>query len=290
MTAPSERSSTFRRRLTQWSRRTRSAKWIRNGRVPGSSGYSAARWGAIERGLSEQSPHGYGYPDAGLDERVVEYPWALHRLRERWIPGTPILDAGSALNHPPILAYCRREQLRPISVVTLHYEGRADVSDDVRYEFSDLRRLPYRDGWFSSVVCLSTLEHVGMDNRMYGETAVASPDPTPAVRQVLQELRRVTQMGGALLLSVPFGKRDDRGWFRILDADDLQPITEAPGWRVDRSRIVRATQDGWRECAITDAASAGYNEPQSEKRAGARTAPAWVSAAEAIALLELTAV
>src|SRR4051812_11238598 len=97
MTAPSERSSTFRRRLTQWRLRTRSAKWIRNGRVPGSSGYSAARWGAIERELSTQSPHGYGYHDAGLDERVVEYPWALHRLRERWVPGTPILDAGSAL-------------------------------------------------------------------------------------------------------------------------------------------------------------------------------------------------
>jgi hypothetical protein len=139
-------------------------------------------------------------------------------------------------------------------------------------------------------VCLSTLEHVGMDNRLYGDTAVASADPTPEVGQVLQELRRVTQPGGVLLLSVPFGKRDDRGWFRILDADDLQPLMEAPGWRVDHTRIVRATQDGWRECAITDAASAGYNEPESEKRTGARTAPAWVSAAEAIALVELTAV
>jgi len=45
-------------------------------------------------------------------------------------------------------------------------EVMSEVSDDVRYEFSDLRRLPYRDAWFSSVVCLSTLEHVGMDNRM----------------------------------------------------------------------------------------------------------------------------
>ena len=290
MTAPLGRSGALRRRLTQWRRRTRSARWIRNGRVPGTSGYSAARWGAIERGLSEHPPQGYGYHDAGLDERVVELPWALHRLRERWIRGTPILDAGSALNHPPILAHCRHEQLRPISVVTLHYEGHADVSDDVRYEFSDLRRLPYRDEWFSSVVCLSTLEHVGMDNRMYGDTASASADATPEVKQVLRELRRVTQPGGVLLLSVPFGRRDDRGWFRILDADDLEPFMEAPGWQVDRSRIFRATQEGWRECTIADAASAGYNEPRSEKRAGARTAPAWVSAAEAIALVELTAV
>ena len=290
MTAPARSPGAFRRRFTHWRLRTRSAKWIRNGRVPGTSGYSAARWGAIERGLSERPQQGYGYHDAGIDERVVEYPWALHRLRERWVPGTPILDAGSALNHPSILAHCRREGLRPISVVTLHYEGHAEVSDEVRYEFSDLRQLPYRDGWFSSVVCLSTLEHVGMDNRMYGDTAGTSSDPTREVGHVLQELRRVTQAGGVLLLSVPFGKRDDRGWFRILDADDLQVLTQSPDWRVDRSQIFHATAEGWRECAIADAASAGYNEPRSEKRAGARTAPPWVSAAEAIALVELTAV
>jgi SAM-dependent methyltransferase len=290
VTAALPSSGAFRRRLTQWRLRSRSAKWIRNGRIPGTSGYSAARWGAIERGLSERTDLGYGYHDAGLDERVVEYPWALHRLKERWIPGTPILDAGSALNHPPILAYCRREKLRPISVVTLHYEGDADVSDDVRYEFSDLRQLPYRDEWFSSVVCLSTLEHVGMDNLMYGDTAGASSDPNREVGRALRELRRVTRPGGVLFLSVPFGKRDDRGWFRILDAGDLQLLAQSPDWRVDHSRIVRATESGWQECSAADAASAGYNEPQSEKSAGRRTAPPWVSAAEAIALVELTAV
>lgn len=96
MIAPVESSSEFRRRLTQWNLRTRSARWIRRGRVPGSSGYSAARWAAIERGLSQRPNEGYGYHDAGLDERVVEYPWAIHRLKERWHPDTPILDAGSA--------------------------------------------------------------------------------------------------------------------------------------------------------------------------------------------------
>lgn len=290
MTARFRSSGELGRRLTQWRLRTRSAKWIRRGRVPGTSGYSAARWTAIERGLSEPPREGYGYHDAGLDERVVEYPWALHRLKERWLPNTPILDAGSALNHPHILAYCRRETLRPISIVTLHYEGHADVSDDVRYEFSDLRQLPYRDGWFSSVVCISTLEHVGMDNRMYGDSAGASTDPSVEVGRALAELRRVTRTGGLLLVSVPFGKRQNRGWLRILDADELQPITHAPGWRVDHSQILRATPDGWRACPITDAASAGYNEPRSGRHAGLQTAPPWVSAAEAVALVELTAI
>lgn len=174
--------------------------------------------------------------------------------------------------------------------MTLHHEGHAEVSDDVRYEFSDLRQLPYRDGWFSSVVCMSTLEHVGMDNRMYGDSAGASTDPAVEMGRALQELRRVTRTGGVLLVSVPFGKRQDRGWLRILDADELQVIGQSPDWRVDRSQILRATQEGWRECPIADAASAGYNEPRAGKHAGPQTAPPWVSAAEAVALVELTAV
>jgi SAM-dependent methyltransferase len=233
---------------------------------------------------------GYGYHDGGLDERVVEYPWVLHRLKERWHHGTPILDAGSALNHAPILSYCRRERLRPISVVTLHYEGHAAVSDDVRYEFGDLRQLPYRDAWFSSVVCISTLEHVGMDNRMYGDGAGASSSPTVEAMRALQELRRVTQPGGVLLFSVPFGKRANRGWLRILDADDLQCLMQSQHWRVDRSQVLLATREGWRECDMARAAAAGYNEPRTGRHAGSQTAPPWVSAAEAVALVELTAV
>jgi SAM-dependent methyltransferase len=258
--------------------------------MPGTGGYSSARWQAIERALAAPTTSSYGHDDAGLDERVVEYPWALHRLRSRWDAGTPILDAGSVLNHPRLLAHCRRERLGPISIVTLHHEGHAEVSDDVRYEFADLRRLPYRDDWFSSVVCLSTLEHVGMDNRLYGDAAGASTTPRTEAARAMDELRRVTRVGGALLLSVPFGKRDDRGWFRIFDADDLAALTDRRGWRTDRTLIYRATADGWRECPSADAATAGYNERRRDARAGSRTAPDWVSAAEAVALVELTAV
>jgi SAM-dependent methyltransferase len=258
--------------------------------VPGGAGYSSARWQAIERTLAARTTSAFGHDDAGLDERVVEYPWALHRLRVRWEAGTPILDAGSVLNHPRLLAHCRRERLAPISIVTLRHEGRAEVSDDVRYEYADLRRLPYRDEWFSSVVCLSTLEHVGMDNRLYGDAAGASTAPRAEAARAMDELRRVTRAGGTLLLSVPFGKRDDRGWFRILDADDVRHLTDRPGWRTDHTLFYRATADGWRECSAADAETAGYNERRREATPRSRTAPSWVSAAEAVALVELTAV
>jgi SAM-dependent methyltransferase len=245
---------------------------------------------AIDRALASAPSDVYGHDDVGLDERVVEYPWALHRLAARHRPGDPILDAGSVLNHRRILAHCRRVGLDPLSIVTLKYEGFARVSDEVRYEFADLRRLPYRDGWFGSVVCLSTLEHVGMDNAMYGDASGANVDPSTEAEQAMLEIRRVTRPGGVMLLSVPVGAGEDRGWLRLFDAGELQRLTAAPGWRVEDMRIARATRDGWRACSMTDAQSAGYNEPRSARRSSVRTAPEWVSAAEAVALIELIAV
>jgi SAM-dependent methyltransferase len=290
MPETSGKGPALRQRLADWRQRTRARTWVRNGRVPGTSGYSSARWLAIDRALASAPGDQYGRDDAGLDERVVEYPWALHRLAARHRAGDPILDAGSVLNHRRILAHCRRTGLQPISIVTLKYEGFARVSDEVRYEFADLRRLPYRDEWFGAVVCLSTLEHVGMDNSMYGDSAGSTVDPSRETEAAMREIRRVTRPGGALLLSVPFGAREDRGWLRLFDAAELQRLTAVAGWRVDDTRVVRATRDGWRACAVADAATAGYNEPRSTRRSSVRTAPEWVSAAEAVALVELTAV
>ena len=286
----SSKGAALRQRLADWRQRARARTWVRNGRAPGKSGYSSARWIAIDRALASAPSDEYGHDDAGLDERVVEYPWALHRLAALHQPGDPILDAGSVLNHRRVLAHCRRAGLHPLSIVTLKYEGFARVSDDVRYEFADLRRLPYRDGWFGSVVCLSTLEHVGMDNSMYGDSSGGNVDPSRETEAAMREIRRVTRPGGVMLLSVPFGAREDRGWLRLFDAEELRRLTSAQGWHVERARIFRATRDGWRINAMVDAQTAGYNEPRSTRRASVRTAPEWVSAAEAVALVEVTAV
>jgi hypothetical protein len=111
-------------------------------------------------------------------------------------------------------------------------------------------------------------------------------DPATAVAEAMRELRRVTLPGGTLLLSVPFGLRSNRGWVRVLDADDLAGVTGHAAWSHVRSRFFRAGPRGWLECSPDDARTAGYNEPPD--RSGARTAPPHVAAAEAVALVELT--
>jgi SAM-dependent methyltransferase len=258
--------------------------WQSRGRVPHAYGYNAARWRSIEREIHARGSK-YGWDGGGFDERVVEYAWLFDRLAGVSPPG-PVLDAGSVMNHTRILRLWRDAGYPPLSIVTLAYEGLAQVSNLVRYEFADLRRLPYRDEWFSVTLSLSTLEHVGLDTAVYGAPSKPSEDPDVEVGLALGELRRVTRVSGRLLLSVPYGAPSNRGWFRVIGEESLSKIVAAPGWRDVRTRFSRAHREGWRECSESEAHSAGYNEPSNVS--SRRTAPEWVAAAEAVALVEMT--
>jgi SAM-dependent methyltransferase len=257
--------------------------WTIRGRLPHAYGYNPARWLTIERNIARGDDR-YGWDGGGFDERVVEYPWVFHRIASLRGASARVLDAGSVMNYPRVLDWWRAAGNPPLSIVTLAFEGHARVAQDVRYEFADLRHLPYRDEWFSTVVCLSTIEHVGLDNTVYGAGAERSGDPAAEAARAMAELRRVTARGGTLLLSVPFGARSNRGWFRIFDEADVRHLAAVPGWSDARVRYFRAMREGWRECTAAEAATAGYNEPSGA--ADLQTAPPWVAGAEAVALLE----
>lgn len=271
--------------LTELRRAIKANLWRRRGSVPNAYGANAAKWIAIDHAMSRRDPR-YGWNDAGMDERVVEYAWVFDRMASLARPEARVLDAGSVMNHARILRAWEQAEFPRLSIVTLAYEGHAHVSDRVRYEFADLRNLPYRDGWFSTVLCISTVEHVGLDNTIYGAAAERAKDPTREALEALEEMARVTARGGTLLLSVPYGTRSNRSWFRIFDAPALEPLMRARGWTHARPRYFRATTEGWRETSAAGAADAGYNEPPA--RPGQRTAPPHVAAAEAVALVEMT--
>jgi SAM-dependent methyltransferase len=254
-------------------------------RPPHTDAVRDPRWHAVNRSIDDPGSFPFGATEPGLDERVVEYPWLFDRLRSLHPAGMPVLDAGSVTNHEPILRQWEQHGFGPLSIVTLCYEGAARVSDTFRYEFADLRHLPYRDHWFSTVVCLSTIEHVGMDNSLYGAAGHRRFDPDVEARNSVIELSRVLAPAGTLLLSVPFGEASDRGWFRVFDERSLRLLTDLPCWSESRVRVFRCAEGGWREVAPEAARDAGYNEPHAGP--GKRTAPAWVSAAEAVALVEL---
>jgi FkbM family methyltransferase len=224
----------------------------------------SARWREIFA-ADQQLPAGLG---AGFDERVVEYPW----LVSRGLTGR-VLDAGSVLNHRHVL-----ERLLPeidaLTVVTLAPEPVAFTGLGVSYLYDDLRLLPFRDGWFDDVVCLSTIEHVGMDNAVYGTAAPAASDPQAEAAKALAELLRVVKPGGRVHVSVPFGAPEDHGWFRQFDRETLGDLFDRVGVRPVAESFFTHGSKGWRRASAVDASGLRYSAEAGRSSDGAVAARA----------------
>ena len=219
-------------------------------------------------------PEGYA---AGFDERVVEYPWMFAQGL-----GGRVLDAGSTFNHKHIV-----ERVLPLvdelTITTLAPEGHTFVERAISYVFADLRALPFRDGWFDTVVSLSTLEHVGMDNAFYGVGDAPAPDADAAVAHAAHELRRVTRPGGRILLSVPYGRRENHGWFRQFDADGLSRLIAAFEASSHTVSLFAHAPSGWQRCSAETAADLAYRDAKADPS----PAPDGAAAARAVACVTI---
>jgi SAM-dependent methyltransferase len=203
---------------------------------------------SLASGEPLEAPYG-----AAVDERVIEFPWVISHLR----PGR-IMDAGSALNFEHILDHDVFDGV-DLHIVTLAPEEQSFVERGLSYVFADLRDLPYRDGVFDTVVCLSTLEHVGLDNSRYtgAATDVQNNPDDPLV--AMRELARVLQPGGQLLLTVPYGRPDRLPSMQVFDSNLLESAVNAFGATADRAQtFYRYSEDGWRSASADDCADAVY--------------------------------
>lgn len=207
---------------------------------------------------SQQLPPRYG---RWLDERLVEYPWMLSRLPE--VAGN-LLDAGSTLNHRLIL---QQPPLRnkKITIITLAPEAQCFWREGISYVFGDLRRTYFRDGAFDYLVCLSVLEHVGLDNRRYDPASGTAERDPDAYLAAVEEFRRVLRPGGTCLITVPFGKYQLRSWLQIFDSVSVERIVST--FRPSKHNIehYRYTQmEEWERCTQDEAADAPYFDLSSD--------------------------
>jgi SAM-dependent methyltransferase len=174
----------------------------------------------------------------GMSERVIELPLALEmaRLSE---PGK-VLDAGCSLNHPDLLGAVGPLRARLVHLtISGEREPMAIDSDNVSYVFGDLRSMDWKDGTFDRIACVSTIEHVGLDNTMYG--GPRDNDPGSWIL-AFRELRRVLRPGGRLLLTFPHGPAENRGWFQVLDDRDVNRMLEESSG--DQHHLKRFRYDG----------------------------------------------
>lgn len=203
-------------------------RFTRGEMIPWTPSYFPYRVKMIEKNINDPAvlaafrlgrlPAHYGYR---LDERIVEYPWFFSQLRD---DDRRLLDAGSVLNFRFILN-ASRLATTAITIVTLDREGFVTAPQKVSYLYEDLRSLSLRADHFDVVVSLSTLEHVGLDNTMLYTEDVTNRENNPtSYLAAVDELVRVTKPGGRVLISVPYGKYRDGGWFQVFDAAMIAAI------------------------------------------------------------------
>lgn len=186
------------------------------GLKPWSLGYSFYKFNYIERILKsdlsifkkKRLPSGYGF---SLDERVVEYPWFFTQLENR---DKVLLDAGSTLNQYKILNALTG---RKIYLTTLAFEGINTLDQTPSYIYEDLRELSFKNEMFDAVACISTLEHIGMDNTFYSSDQTKNELDDTAYLKAINEFKRVLKKKGKLLITVPFGRYKNYKKFQIFD-------------------------------------------------------------------------
>jgi SAM-dependent methyltransferase len=207
-------------------------------------------------------PTGFG---ARLDERVVEYPWVLSRLA-RYAGRMRFLDAGSTLNYEEILRHPAVSKHK-WSIVTLAPETESFWDRGISYLYEDLRCLPCKDEWFDAITCISTLEHVGMDNvRVTSEMSHRENRPQDFLL-ALREMRRVLKPGGALFLTVPFGRYEHHGWLQQFDSSMLsEAISEFRPQKVEKT-FFRYTGQGWKLAEEEECRDLSFSDVMRNKHA-----------------------
>jgi SAM-dependent methyltransferase len=176
---------------------------------------------------------------AGTEERFVEIPWVLARYdgEER------VLDVGYAFAEPAYLAGLTALGASGLTGVDL---AQAEVPG-LRAVSGDLRRLPFDEGAFDLVLCISTLEHVGRDNTAYG---LAREEDEEGLAAALRELRRVLSRRGRLLVTVPCGAEEDLGGQVQLEPRGWVRRFQQAGLLVFEDELYELTPDGWRSVTL----------------------------------------
>jgi len=197
------------------------------------------------------SPFGRGMP-----ERVVEL--LLARLSYR--PGSKTLDIG----HANSMA-CHRNMIRSlplprhltgVDIAAPVYDASAFYEASVR---ASIDSTPFADGEFDLIWCISSFEHFGMDNSGYQE---GTPVDERIADAALTEIVRVLAPDGTLLLTVPYGRYENHGWFRNFDEKLLGRFTG----RLRAAASVRElyfaydASEGWRAAEPARLRDVGYHD------------------------------
>ena len=228
-------------------------QYFRGGSIPWSKGYAEYKFDLIYNSIANQEvieqfknfnsiPAGFA---KGVDERAVEYPWLFSQIS---IGKTKFLDAGSTFNFKEIIEAPALKE-KEITIATFFPERNKFNEKRISYVYADLRELPFRNDWFDEIICQSTLEHIDMDNSMYGyemKNAGGEKQKSYEYMKVIHELSRILKKDGILLLTFPYGKFENHGFFQQFDHEMISHIaTYFNAHGKTELKFLKYLSDGW---------------------------------------------
>jgi hypothetical protein len=220
----------YRKKRTEKARENRLRRYLSGERIAWSEGYAEYKASQISQIIQDNTllnqvkqgslPVGFGHK---LDERIVEYAWIfahLQRAKNRFLDAGSTFNFEYLLNHPIVAS-------KENYIYTYYPENPSFLEKRISYIYGDLRELPFKENFFQEIVCQSTIEHIDMDNSIYGYDL----PPQHEIQQksyeylrVIQELVRVLEVHGNLYLTFPYGKFENHGFFQQFDAEMLDRI------------------------------------------------------------------
>lgn len=202
-------------------------------------------------------------------ERFIEIPWCLIRRRT----ANTVLDVGyvnADMNYLQGLAAQQIPDLYGLDIATPvnHSCTLPDgtVKPLLKPVQSDIRNTPFADDFFDLIFLISTIEHVGMDNSVY-KPGMEDRPATCGDFDAIAEMCRITKPGGRLLVTVPFGKYQNHGWFQQYDIARLMRLFNSTDYSVNEMQFF-AYKNGWTECFPHDLKETCYQDNAAVNAAG----------------------
>ena len=138
-----------------------------------------------------------------VHSRCIEYPYAASKWRRS---DRRLLDVGITGASPLWIKWL--ESL-PSEVHATDYDDVGHhIFSNIEFHQADVRDLPYKDDFFDLIFAVSVIEHIGLENPQVLNKVKPQVEEQGDI-QAVKELARVLHAGGQLVMTLPFGLKDE---------------------------------------------------------------------------------